>query len=665
MVTCIVWAVYSCSPATTAGKTATLAESPWTATFPPSKTTTQTQTPSRTPTQTLSGTSALTPTQTPTATLFPGLQPAGPFFILSEFFTTDASLTFIDFSGSTHWTIDLPQWQNDYYEFGDKRISPDWKWYAYITGSIDESGTYPEGGVVLHLLNLLTGERKDIASLVPQDFITRLKRSVSQNDPVFCESNLNECISRSIRTLKDSYYSMDWSPDGKSLAFGAMLDGDSADIYLYDIDTEKIRRLEKRPGNPQSFYWSPDGQWMIYEENDIPARNREDGGWLASRWAVRRNGTEEKKIPGDFKFLTWFSDYEFIYRHQYYNQYWDPTVVNIQAGYEMVCYKGYIYEGTVDPRSRLMVAIDETGENLFLGPVYSHLELIASYPYMGTKFHWIYPRGGTNHPFIGWDGERWLGITPGGEFDVLEFDAFALISPNYWLATYSENVIRVYDHSDKLRYELNNFPDLYDMEWDTNSQGLFLLSNVKPGGEIFYWKLGDMTPRIIAKAIHDEITGWKFTIAPIFNLRTLPHLRILPTRAAKPAEGNAIWSRTTFQQLFQPGTNYYDVTIPADSSWRWSFSLGTTDTELFEKILAPEDVEFRINGQLIDANMFRMTDQAAEGRFSRAWAAMLSGWRSGDKAELEIKYTLRTAVRDGNVEYPAGEYHQIISVVVE
>ncbi len=55
----------------------------------------------------------------------------------------------------------------------------------------------------------------------------------------------------------------------------------------------------------------------------------------------------------------------------------------------------------------------------------------------------------------------------------------------------------------------------------------------------------------------------------------------------------------------------------------------------------------------------------AEGRFSRAWATMLSGWRSGDKAELEIRYTLRDAVRDGNVEYPAGEYRQIISVAVE
>ncbi len=62
--------------------------------------------------------------------------------------------------------------------------------------------------------------------------------------------------------------------------------------------------------------------------------------------------------------------------------------------------------------------------------------------------------------------------------------------------------------------------------------------------------------------------------------------------------------------------------------------------------------------------MIRMSDQTVEGRFSRAWAIMLSGWRSGDKAELEIHYTLHSAVTDGNMVYPAGDYRQIISVEV-
>ena len=199
--------------------------------------------------------------------------------------------------------------------------------------------------------------------------------------------------------------------------------------------------------------------------------------------------------------------------------------------------------------------------------------------------------------------------------------------------------------------------------WDENSQGLFYLS--EDDNTIYYWRLGDPEPQQIASTQMDIQERAGFLIAPIINIKSLPYLRILPTRAAKPAEGTSIWSQTAYKQLFRPGTNHYNVTIPADSSWRWSFSLGTTDLNLFEKILLPEDVEFLINGEKIDSNMFRMSDQTLEGKFSRAWAATLSGWRSGDKAELEIHYTLRSAVRDGNVEYPAGEYRQIISLVVE
>ena len=91
----------------------------------------------------------------------------------------------------------------------------------------------------------------------------------------------------------------------------------------------------------------------------------------------------------------------------------------------------------------------------------------------------------------------------------------------------------------------------------------------------------------------------------------------------------------------------------------------TTDPNSFEQILVPPDVQFLIDGEWIDTNMVRISDRTEEGRFSRARATTISGWRSGDTAELEIHYTLCSAVRDGNVEYPVGKYQQVISLVVE
>jgi hypothetical protein len=368
-------------------------------------------------------------------------------------------------------------------------------------------------------------------------------------------------------------------------------------------------------------------------------------------------------LPGPVIFYQWFSDYEYLASDYEQNLWSNATSVNIQTGYAFESYTPPFSWAVVDSRSRMMAILDYEGTEIDLGPVYHKLDLITKFTDMGFNKMGMGPRSGTVHSFIGWYGDRWFGITPDGRVDTLDFiPGYAYISPSYWLAIFGKNGIGIYDPSDKLRYELKNTNQISPY-WDENYQGLFYLS--EDNATIYYWRLGDPEPQQIASTQVDLKERAGFLIAPIINLKSLPYLRILPTRAAKPAEGTSIWSQTTYKELFQPGTNRYDVTIPADSSWRWSFSLGTTDPNLLEKILLPEDVEFRINGEWIDSNMFRMSDQTAEGRFSRAWATMLSGWRSGDKAELEILYTLHSAVTDGNVVYPPGEYRQIISLVVE
>jgi len=678
----ILWTVSGCSPASSKGETATLIESPFTAALSPTPTATGARVPSQNPTwpQTLTDTSAGTPTQTPTATISPSLKPIGPFYVWDGSTNPSESLIFKDFSGTTQWTVNLPQVESG-------KNSPDHKWYAYVTGSVNGSGIYPEGGVVLHLLNYLSGEVKDIANLVPEDYFTRQERVVKQSDssyicrvdgpnypdcrePEYCISHSAECLGVAMLSLNASIDSLDWSPDGKYLAFGAILNGDSADLYVYDIDTGKIRRMEKDPGNAQSFYWSPDGQWIIYENIDLFFRDIDSRIYPDTRWAVRRDGTGGKEIPGPVNFYSWFSDDEYVaYRFLPLSVITDATLVNIQTGYAFDCFPSEFSDFIVDSRSR-MVAVND-GTAIYFGPVYSELnrtlDIIATYKEEYGHYYWIGLRGGTIHPFVGEEDGRWFGITPAGKIDPLNWTGdwyWYRRSPRNWLALYSENEFRVYDPSDRLRFELHDIPSVVDILWDTNSQGLFYFSSSDAGRGIFYWKLGDTTPRLVV-SIPASYKQASLSIAPIINLKSLPYLRILPTRAAKPAEGTSIWSQTKYRELTQPGTNRYDVTIPADSSWRWSFSLGTTDTKLFDKILAPEDVEFLINGEKIDPNMIQMSDQTAEGRFTRTWATMLSGWRSGDKAELEIHYTLHSAVTDGNLTYPAGEYRQVISLGVE
>jgi hypothetical protein len=55
-----------------------------------------------------------------------------------------------------------------------------------------------------------------------------------------------------------------WSPDGTRLAFAGVMDGPSAEIYLYDVQSQKIQRVSQDEAQDFSPSWSPDGNHMLY-----------------------------------------------------------------------------------------------------------------------------------------------------------------------------------------------------------------------------------------------------------------------------------------------------------------------------------------------------------------------------------------------------------------
>ncbi len=60
--------------------------------------------------------------------------------------------------------------------------------------------------------------------------------------------------------------SLKWSPDGRYLAFSAAPDGPAADVYIYDTQTNAVRRLTHRQNNAWVDGWSPDGQSILYRD---------------------------------------------------------------------------------------------------------------------------------------------------------------------------------------------------------------------------------------------------------------------------------------------------------------------------------------------------------------------------------------------------------------
>jgi WD40 repeat protein len=57
-----------------------------------------------------------------------------------------------------------------------------------------------------------------------------------------------------------------WSPNGRYLAFVAILDAASSDLFVYDVQEGNLRRLTNGPDWVGAINWSPDGTQIIMRE---------------------------------------------------------------------------------------------------------------------------------------------------------------------------------------------------------------------------------------------------------------------------------------------------------------------------------------------------------------------------------------------------------------
>ncbi|MCI0607522.1 MAG: hypothetical protein L0Z71_00470, partial [Anaerolineae bacterium] len=150
-------------------------------------------------------------------------------------------------------------------------ISPDSKWLAYFTGSIEEPYN-----IALNLLNLSDETTQQISNLLAPDFPENLEPIVETmvlGDPpiyyVDCFEDL-ECRRSLVQNELTGYLSLDWSPDSQSIAFTAQIDGPSSDIYIYTLRDKTIRQLTNELQNIYSLDWAPNTKTILYEAISHP-----------------------------------------------------------------------------------------------------------------------------------------------------------------------------------------------------------------------------------------------------------------------------------------------------------------------------------------------------------------------------------------------------------
>ena len=87
-----------------------------------------------------------------------------------------------------------------------------------------------------------------------------------------------------------NWWEIQWSPDGRYLAFPAIWDGPSADLYLYDTENGQIQQLSNGLGLAGQIWWSPDGQSIVVRGS------KSSDPYISSLWAISIHGGEPRLL---------------------------------------------------------------------------------------------------------------------------------------------------------------------------------------------------------------------------------------------------------------------------------------------------------------------------------------------------------------------------------
>jgi hypothetical protein len=127
----------------------------------------------------------------------------------------------------------------------------------------------------------------------------------------------------------------------------------------------------------------------------------------------------------------------------------------------------------------------------------------------------------------------------------------------------------------------------------------------------------------------------------------------------------SLWTLTNFKELAEPGVNSYSVEVTRDSEWVWDCYF-CTKNENFQDFMDSITLEFRINDAPMEESSLRIFDKPGiKGWLCRNWSTVLSGWPEGRSVFLEIHFTHSRTVSDGRADFSAGEYSQLLVVVVK
>ncbi len=249
---------------------------------------TATQFPTNTPAPT--STSVPTPTMTPTVPL----STEGPWLVFAARNSSPRYLWAVNADGTG-----LTRLNNDYtrlFAVSSSRTAAGEVHVAYVTSD----GARPTD-LELSIVTLPGGQIENVTPL------TSSETAYTDQDPN--DEDSNYWVVNGIASAISWEGSLQWSPDGKWLAFVGAMDGLSADVYSYDLTTGIVRRLSSESDNAFQLLWSPDSRWILHTAKGIWGHS---GGFyepVSGVWAASPDGEQVIKLEGAraTKFIGWIA----------------------------------------------------------------------------------------------------------------------------------------------------------------------------------------------------------------------------------------------------------------------------------------------------------------------------------------------------------------------
>jgi WD40 repeat protein len=388
----------------------------------------------------------------------------GPHLIVYSGIQNDRiNFMIFDADGRSRQIIQLPA-DSSIDHSSSVNISPDGNWIAFHTGLI------PDTGLTLNLFHIPDESFHPIAEVMTNNYEK-------------IEINFIEYI----KTLQ-------WSPDGRYLAYAKQIEDSTSDVYIYDTQNQSTWRLTYDLQRIDSIFWSDDEEWVLYRTSTpyVPSYNSvlravsfgntsvkkskvlESGQWLAaggpSPTSIFLFDVGDGFCCGDLRYI------------------------NIESGSKTLLWKGVFADYAFDFQNQIigLSADSSYGSNDSQPTMDDGLYLIAldgSYKKISDDtYPWLEFWGTIPPRFVGYYGKGVFTILEDGSTKQLskkEEQSVSISPDNNWLAVYGQDGLDLF-HSENELERTAMVGSISTVQWRPDSMGLFIFAD-----GVYYLSMAD------------------------------------------------------------------------------------------------------------------------------------------------------------------------------